>query len=59
MMNTHYYNFGNPFKVKFRKHYCYICGSKLSNTRIRSSPSKFSIALLLFFLIISVTEPRH
>lgn len=30
MMNTHYYNFGNPFKVKFRKHYCYICGSKLS-----------------------------
>lgn len=29
-MNKHYYSFGNPFKVKFRKHYCYKCGSKLS-----------------------------
>lgn len=29
-MNKQYYSFGNPFKVKFRKHYCYKCGSKLS-----------------------------
>lgn len=29
-MNKQYYSFGNPFKVKFREHYCYRCGSKLS-----------------------------
>ncbi len=29
-MNKKYYSFGNSFKVKFRKHYCYRCGSKLS-----------------------------
>lgn len=29
-MNKHYYNLGNPFKLKFRKHYCYKCGSKLN-----------------------------
>lgn len=29
-MNKHYYSFGNPFKVKFRKHYCYNCGTNLS-----------------------------
>ena len=29
-MNKHYYCLGNPFKVKFRKHYCYVCGEKLS-----------------------------
>ena len=28
-MNKKYYSFGNPFKVKFREHYCYRCGSKL------------------------------
>ncbi len=28
-MNKHWYSFGNPFKVKFRKHYCYKCGSEL------------------------------
>ena len=28
-MNKYYYSFGNPFKVKFRQHYCYECGSKL------------------------------
>lgn len=29
-MNKHWYNCGNPFKVKFRKHYCYKCGSELT-----------------------------
>lgn len=29
-MNKHYYSFGNSFKVKFRKHYCYNCGTNLS-----------------------------
>ncbi len=29
MMNKKYYNFGNPFKVKFREHYCYMCKSCL------------------------------
>lgn len=29
-MNKHYYCFGNVFKVKFRKHYCYKCGTELS-----------------------------
>ncbi len=29
-MNKKYYSFGNPFKVKFRKHYCYKCNTKLS-----------------------------
>lgn len=29
-MNKIYYSFGNPFKLKFRKHYCSNCGSKLS-----------------------------
>lgn len=28
-MNKVYYSFGNPFKVKFRRHYCYNCGTKL------------------------------
>ncbi|MBQ2875383.1 MAG: hypothetical protein IJE25_00060 [Clostridia bacterium] len=28
-MNKIYYTYGNPFKVKFREHYCYICGEKL------------------------------
>ena len=29
-MNIKYYSFGNPLKVKFREHYCYKCGAKLS-----------------------------
>lgn len=29
-MNKYYYEFGNTFKVKFRKHYCYMCGTELS-----------------------------
>lgn len=29
-MNKQYYIFGNPFKVKFREHNCYKCGTKLS-----------------------------
>lgn len=29
-MNKHYYSFGNPFKIKFRKHYCYKCKTELS-----------------------------
>lgn len=29
-MNKHYYCFGNPFKVKFRKHYCFQCNKELS-----------------------------
>lgn len=29
-MNKKYYCFGNPFKIKFREHYCYKCGTKLS-----------------------------
>lgn len=32
-MNKQYYSFGNPFKVKFRKHFCYRCGTKLSIIR--------------------------
>lgn len=32
-MNKHYYSFGNPFKIKFRKHYCYKCKTKLSVTK--------------------------
>ena len=28
-MNKQYYSFGNPFKVKFREHFCYKCGTKL------------------------------
>lgn len=24
-----YYQFGNPIKIKFRKHYCYFCGNNL------------------------------
>lgn len=29
-MNKRYYSFGNPFKVKFRNHYCFKCNNKLS-----------------------------
>ena len=29
-MNKKYYCLGNPFKLKFRKHCCYVCGEKLS-----------------------------
>lgn len=29
-MNKQYYSFGNPFKIKFREHFCYKCGTKLS-----------------------------
>jgi len=29
-MNKQHYSFGNPLKVKFRDHYCYKCGTKLS-----------------------------
>lgn len=29
-MNKRYYSFGNPFKIKFRKHYCYKCQSELT-----------------------------
>ena len=29
-MNKIFYSFGNPLKVKFRKHYCYKCGRELS-----------------------------
>ena len=29
-MNKHYYSFGNLFKIKFRKHYCYKWGTDLS-----------------------------
>ena len=28
-MNKHWYSFGNPFKVKLRKHYCCNCGLEL------------------------------
>ena len=28
-MNKVYYNFGNPFKLKFREHYCYKCDANL------------------------------
>ncbi len=30
IMNKQHYSFGNPLKVKFRDHYCYKCGTKLS-----------------------------
>ena len=30
MLNRAWYSFGNPFKVKFREHYCYRCGTRLS-----------------------------
>ena len=29
-MNKQYYSFGNPVKIKYREHYCYKCGTKLS-----------------------------
>ena len=29
-MNKKYYSFGNSFKVKFRKHHCFNCGTELS-----------------------------
>lgn len=29
-MNKKYYSFGNPFKVRHRKHYCYKCGTELT-----------------------------
>ena len=29
-MNKKYYSFGNPFKVKFRDHFCYRCGNRLT-----------------------------
>lgn len=29
-MNKQYYSFGNVFKVKYRKHVCYRCGTELS-----------------------------
>ena len=41
-MNKQYYSFGNPFKVKFRKHYCYKCGSKLSIVKHRKVVSQKS-----------------
>ncbi len=28
-MNKQYYSFGNPFKIKFRNHNCFKCGTKL------------------------------
>lgn len=32
-MNKKIYNFGNHFKVKFRNHFCYGCGNRLSIIR--------------------------
>lgn len=29
VMNKHWYNYGNTFKVKFRNHYCFRCSEKL------------------------------
>ena len=29
-MNVQYYQFGNPIKARYRKHYCYKCGTSLS-----------------------------
>ena len=34
-MNKCWYNDGNPFKVKFRNHYCYKCGEKLTIVKHR------------------------
>ena len=34
-MNKHWYNYGNTFKVKFRNHYCYKCGEKLTIVKHR------------------------
>ena len=28
-MNVEYYQFGNPIKARYRKHYCYKCGTSL------------------------------
>ena len=32
-MNKKYYSFGNPFKIKFRQHYCFKCGKELSRAK--------------------------
>lgn len=42
-MNKHYYNLGNTFKVKIRKHYCYKCKTKLSITKHYKLVSQKSI----------------
>ena len=34
-MNKQYYSFGNPFKVRFRKHFCYKCGTRLDVVKHR------------------------
>ena len=42
-MNKRYYEFGNPFKVKFRTHTCYRCGTTLSiikNSKIINKKSE-------------------
>lgn len=34
-MNKYWYNYGNIFKVKFRDHFCYKCGEKLTIVKHR------------------------
>ena len=34
-MNKHWYNYGSTFKVKFRNHYCYKCGERLTVVKHR------------------------
>ena len=44
-MNKKYYSFGNPFKIKFREHFCYKCGTKLTiiqHSKVVSSKSEES-----------------
>lgn len=35
MINVKTYSAGNQFKINFRKHYCYKCGSKLSIIKLQ------------------------
>ncbi len=41
-MNKQYYGFGNPFKVKFRKHYCIFCSRELEIKKHRKVVSQKS-----------------
>lgn len=42
MINVKTYSAGNQFKINFRKHYCYKCGSKLSIIKLQKVVSQKS-----------------
>ncbi len=55
---THYF-WGNPFKIKFRKHYCYKCGRRLIIVDHRQDENQPYNATPEYDFITPVTELTH